>query len=129
MKKQLGISCAAFAILIFTNHSFAQTAKKKNTLAKKIVAIAASPEDIQTGKALIQKSDCMACHKVDVKLVGPAFVQVAAKYPATPANYSLLASKIINGGTGVWGQMPMSPHSTVSQLDAKKMVKYILSLK
>ena len=123
------ISCTTFTILILANNSFAQSTKKKNTSVNKSINVAASSEDIQAGKALIQKSDCMACHKVDIKLVGPAFVQVAAKYPPAEDNYALLASKIIKGGTGVWGQVPMSPHSAVSQPDAKKMVKYILSLK
>ena len=131
MKKQKRkyISYAAFAILILANNCLAQTVKKKNVPVNKSINVAASSEDIQAGKALVQKSDCMACHKVDVKLVGPAFVQVAAKYPEAEVNYTLLAGKIIKGGTGVWGQIPMSPHSTVSQPDAKKMVKYILSLK
>jgi cytochrome c len=131
MKKQKRkyISYTAYAILILTNNCLAQTVKKKNAPVNKSINVAASSEDIQAGKALIQRSDCMACHKVDVKLVGPAFIQVATKYPAGEANYNLLASKIIKGGTGVWGQIPMSPHSTVPQPDAKKMVKYILSLK
>ncbi|MNE38493.1 Cytochrome c-552 precursor [compost metagenome] len=123
------IYCTAIATLIFANCSFAQTTKKKNIPVKKVTSVVTSAEDIQNGKALIQKSDCMACHKTDVKLVGPGFVQIAKKYPATEANYTLLADKIINGGTGVWGQIPMAAHSTLSKPDAKKMVKYILSLK
>lgn len=81
------------------------------------------------GEELIKKSDCLTCHKVDVKLIGPAYQEVAAKYPATDANIDLLAGKIIKGGGGVWGDIPMSPHPAISSDDAKEMVRYILSLK
>lgn len=127
-KPKWSLLFTALTILILANNSFAQT-KKKIAPVKKPASTVASAEDILAGKALIQRSDCVACHKTDVKLVGPGFLQVAKKYPATEDNYTSLAYKIISGGTGVWGQVPMSPHSTLSQLDAKKMVKYILSLK
>jgi cytochrome c len=81
------------------------------------------------GEALLKKSDCLACHNVSQKIVGPAYKNVAAKYAATEENIELLADKIINGGSGVWGAIPMSPHPAVSKADAKEMVKYILSLK
>jgi cytochrome c len=84
--------------------------------------------DFSKGKNLIAKSDCLACHKDDAKLVGPAYVDVAKKYEATEANYTKLADKIIKGGAGVWGEVPMSPHPTLPTGDAKEMVKYILSL-
>lgn len=81
------------------------------------------------GEQLISKSDCLSCHKVDVKLLGPAYQDVAAKYPATDENIELLAGKIIKGGAGNWGDIPMAPHPSISEDDAKEMVKYILSLK
>jgi cytochrome c len=81
------------------------------------------------GEALIKKSDCLACHNAKVKIVGPAYADVAAKYPATAANIDKLADKIIAGGAGAWGEVPMSPHPSVSKGDAKEMVKYILSIK
>lgn len=81
------------------------------------------------GKELIAKSDCLTCHQVDVKLLGPAYQEVAAKYPATDENIELLAGKIIKGGAGNWGDIPMAPHPSISENDAKEMVKYILSLK
>lgn len=81
------------------------------------------------GEALLKKSDCLACHNVSQKIVGPAYKNVAAKYPATDENIEMLADKIINGGSGVWGAVPMSPHPALSKADAKEMVKYILSLK
>lgn len=81
------------------------------------------------GEELINKSDCLTCHKVDIKLLGPAYQEVAAKYEATDENIEMLAKKIIEGGGGVWGDLPMSPHPTLSTGDAQEMVKYILSLK
>ena len=79
------------------------------------------------GLALIEGSDCLSCHKVNAKLIGPAYQEVAAKY--TEADIDKLADKIINGGKGVWGEIPMTPHPDVDKENAKQMVKYILSLK
>jgi len=81
------------------------------------------------GEELITKSDCLTCHKVDAKLLGPAYQDVAAKYPATDQNIEMLAGKIIKGGAGNWGDIPMAPHPSINENDAKEMVKYILSLK
>ena len=81
------------------------------------------------GKELIAKSDCLTCHKEDAKVIGPSYKEVAKKYEATDANVKLLAGKIIAGGQGVWGEIPMSAHPQVSQADAESMVRYILSLK
>ncbi|SDE99077.1 cytochrome c [Chitinophaga filiformis] len=81
------------------------------------------------GAALIEQKDCKTCHKVDVKLVGPAYKDVAQKYEATDANIEMLADKVISGGSGHWGEVAMTPHPDVSKEDAKEMVKYVLSLK
>jgi cytochrome c len=89
-----------------------------------------NPAEIEEGKLLISKSDCAACHKIQEKLVGPSYLDVADKYSVSlPAIIQSLTNKIINGGSGVWGQMPMSPHPSIAQGEAKKMVAYILSLK
>ena len=87
---------------------------------------AASGKD---GKALIEASDCRTCHQDAAKVIGPAYMDVAKKYPSTPANVKMLAEKIIKGGTGVWGEIPMTPHPAVTQEDAEAMVTYILSMK
>lgn len=92
-------------------------------------AAADNSADIKKGEALISKSDCLACHKIDAKLLGPSYKDVAAKYPNNAATIAQLASKIKNGGSGVWGAIPMSPHPALSDDDAKAMVRYILSLK
>ncbi|GAA4339568.1 hypothetical protein GCM10023149_50340 [Mucilaginibacter gynuensis] len=81
------------------------------------------------GADLVSKSDCLTCHKLDVKIVGPAYADVAKKYKLTAENIDMLAKKVIDGGKGNWGEIPMSPHPNVSTADAKEMVKYILSIK
>lgn len=84
--------------------------------------------DVAAGKKLVAASDCAACHKPDTKLVGPSFREVARKYPATETSVTQLANKIIKGGTGVWGNVPMAPHNAMPPADAKKISRYILSL-
>jgi cytochrome c len=89
-----------------------------------------SNPDYEKGLALIAKSDCLTCHKVDEAVTGPAYRDVANKYAGTPDTVvSYLAKKIISGGKGNWGEMYMTPHPAVSQEDAEAMVKYILLLK
>jgi len=91
---------------------------------------ASSNPDYQKGIGLIGKSDCLTCHKVDEKLIGPTYRDVANKYAGmSDTIVTHLAHKIIQGGTGVWGEVAMTPHPTVSLEDAEAMVKYILLLK
>jgi cytochrome c len=104
----------------------AATAPAADAAAAAPVAAAAPGKD---GKALIEASDCRTCHKDDAKLIGPAYKEVAAKYPSNEANIKKLAEKIIKGGQGNWGEIPMAGHPNVSQEDAEAMVKYILSMK
>jgi len=89
----------------------------------------ASSEDlVAQGQVLVDASDCKTCHHATNKLVGPSHTDVAKKYEFTKANVTLLAGKIKNGGSGVWGEIPMSPHADVSMGDAEKMAMYVLSL-
>lgn len=89
-----------------------------------------SNPDYQKGLELIAKTDCLTCHKVDEKLTGPAYRDVANKYAGMPDTIiTHLAGKIIKGGSGVWGEVLMTPHPSISQADAEAMVKYILLLK
>ncbi len=81
------------------------------------------------GQALINGSDCRTCHKDDSKLIGPAYQDVAKKYENNAANVKMLTEKIINGGQGNWGEIPMAGHPNLSQDDAAAMVDYILSMK
>ena len=80
------------------------------------------------GKALMDKSDCNACHSVDNKIVGPSFKEIAKKYKGDKTAVAKLSDKVIKGGAGTWGEIPMAPHPQVSTADAGEMVKYILSL-
>ena len=91
--------------------------------------VAESKPAMEPGELLIVKSDCIGCHQKDEKLIGPSYLEIAAKYPATDENISMLAGKIMLGGKGVWGQVPMTPHTKLTEDEAKTMVKYILSLK
>jgi cytochrome c len=86
------------------------------------------------GLELIGASDCTTCHRLDKAAsgasIGPAYSEVAAKYsPAADTTVDRLVKKIISGGSGVWGSVPMTPHPSVPEADVREMVKYILSLK
>jgi cytochrome c len=85
--------------------------------------------DYKAGLALIAKSDCLTCHKVSEKLIGPAYKEVAMKYAGRDTAVKYLAGKIITGGSGVWGTVPMTPHPQISEADAEQMIKYVLLLK
>lgn len=75
---------------------------------------------------LAQKKNCMACHAVDKKLVGPSYKDVAAKYAGQKDAVDKLSQKVIKGGTGVWGQVPMPANAQVSEAEAKQLVTWIL---
>ena len=79
--------------------------------------------------ALATSKNCMACHAVDKKLVGPAYKDVAAKYAGQKDAVDKLAAKIIKGGSGVWGPVPMPANTQVNDADAKKLAAWILTLK
>ncbi|GAB3705080.1 hypothetical protein GCM10027592_37100 [Spirosoma flavus] len=81
-----------------------------------------------TGKVLMEKSDCKACHFTDKKSVGPAFVDVAKRYKSDANAVASLSNKIIKGGGGVWGDAIMTAHPQLASADAGEIVKYILTL-
>lgn len=91
--------------------------------------VAEAPVAKKDGKALIEASDCRTCHKDDTKLIGPAYMDVAKKYENTSDNVKMLAGKILKGGQGNWGEIPMAGHPNLSEEDASAMVEYILSMK
>jgi cytochrome c len=84
---------------------------------------------ISEGEKLIAKSDCIGCHNKDKKVVGPSYVDIANKYAPNDKNITYLSGKIIKGGSGVWGSLPMGAHASLTKDEAKSMVKYILTLK
>ena len=124
--------------VVLTLSVCAASAQAKKVVAKKKPATTvtkapppppfATDAEITDGKDLISKSDCLACHKIEEKLVGPPYVAVAAKYPRDQKSLDTLTKKIVAGGKGVWGQIPMAPHPNITQADANKMIKYILTL-
>jgi cytochrome c len=83
----------------------------------------------QRGEVLIAYSDCYTCHKIDQKSIGPAFRDIAKRYPVNKAYVDMLAQKVISGGSGVWGSPIMAAHPDISMEDARTMVLYVLSLK
>ncbi|MEO6453655.1 MAG: c-type cytochrome, partial [Ginsengibacter sp.] len=74
-------------------------------------------------------SDCYTCHKPLQPLVGPSFAAIAKKYKGQPGTVDKLTGKVIKGGGGVWGHVPMTPHTQLSKEDVAEMVRYILGVK
>ena len=80
-------------------------------------------------QALATAKNCMACHAVDKKLVGPAYKDVAAKYAGQKDAVDKLAAKILKGGSGVWGPVPMPANAQVNEAEAKKLAAWVLTQK
>ena len=80
-------------------------------------------------EALAKKYNCLTCHTVDKKLIGPSYAEVAAKYKADAGAEAKLVAKVKNGGVGTWGQIPMPPNASVPDADIKTLVKWVLSAK
>jgi len=95
------------------------------TLALSLGAAAPAMADLALAKA----KNCMACHAVDKKLVGPSFKDVAVKYASQKDATDKMAAKIINGGGGVWGPVAMPANAAVNDADAKKLAAWVLTLK
>jgi cytochrome c len=81
----------------------------------------------QADEALLKKHNCIACHQMDKKVVGPAYNDVAKKYKGQKDIAVKLAEKVKKGGQGAWGPVPMPPNPQVPDADIKKMVDFILS--
>ena len=80
-------------------------------------------------QALAKSKNCLACHTVDKKLVGPAYQDVAKKYAGQKDAAAKLATKIMKGGSGVWGAVPMPANTQVNEAEARKLADWVLSLK
>ncbi|TCP16723.1 cytochrome c [Simplicispira metamorpha] len=80
-------------------------------------------------QALATAKNCMACHAIDKKLVGPSYKDVAAKYAGQKDAVDKLAAKIIKGGAGVWGPVPMPANAQVNDAEAKKLATWVLTQK
>src|SRR5687768_14228306 len=121
MKQVTYLLAAVIALASCGNNDAKEGATKTKTEK------AASPE-AERGLDLIAKSDCLGCHKVADKLTGPAYMEVAKKYAGQTGVEDTLAQRIIKGSVGHWGSIPMTPHPTLSEADAKAMVTYILTI-
>ncbi|NBA86858.1 carbohydrate-binding protein [Emticicia sp. CRIBPO] len=96
-------------------------------IAQKQLSVDASAQ-YATAISLINKGDCKACHAVKEKMLGPSFTDVALKYKGNTTAINTISRKIVNGGSGTWGDASMPAHPTLADSDVKSMVKYILSL-
>ncbi len=126
MKKTIILLC--FIGVILACNSNENSEKKPDHTDASPTSKAEDPE-VTRGLELIAKSDCLTCHKVIDASTGPPYEAVAAKYPDNDAVIDSVSKKIITGGSGNWGTVPMTPHPDISEADAKAMVKYVLSLK
>lgn len=81
------------------------------------------------GAELAKSKNCLACHAVDKKLVGPAYKDVAAKYAGQAGAADMLAEKILKGGKGTWGPVPMPANPQVKPEEAKTLAEWVLSQK
>ena len=125
MKMKLKYLLFGVALISLTSFSNDNLDTKYIKATKKTTAIFQTSD----GEKLIGKSDCVGCHKLDKKLIGPSYLDIAKKYPSNEKNIAYLSGKIIKGGSGVWGTIPMSAHASLKKNDANSMAKYILSLK
>ena len=126
MKKVLGTIAAVVALTACGGNKDNKTTEASTTSSTSSLS---SNPDYQKGIELIGKNDCLTCHKANEKNIGPAYKDVAAKYDNSDATIKMLSEKIIKGGSGVWGAIPMTPHPALKQEDAEAMVKYVLLLK
>jgi cytochrome c len=102
---------------------------KNALIACAAVAATLSAPAAFANQELAQKKNCMACHATDKKLVGPAYKDVAAKYAKDKDAVKKLSEKIIKGGSGVWGPVPMPANTQVSPAEAEALAKWVLTIK
>jgi len=134
MSKRLAfiLSCTIFAASCGNSGESKPTDTATTTPATTKPAATAGADS--KGLELIGASDCTTCHRLDKAgsgaSIGPAYSEVADKYsPAADSTVNRLVKKIIAGGSGIWGTVPMTPHPSVPEPDVREMVKYILTLK
>lgn len=130
--KKIIVLLSAIAILTACGNNESKTKDNTSSTENKPPAtdLSANP-DYQKGLALVANSDCFTCHKIDEVLAAPSYKDIAKKYAGQTGLEDSLAQTIIKGvpsGTGKWGTLPMTPHLTLSEADAKAMVKYVLLL-
>ena len=102
---------------------------KRTLLAFAITVTVAAPAMADDALALAKSKNCLACHAIDKKVVGPAYKDVAKKFAGQKDAVDMLAGKIMKGSQGVWGPVPMPPNSQVSAAEAKELATWVMSLK
>ncbi|MBL0943967.1 MAG: c-type cytochrome [Hydrogenophaga sp.] len=100
---------------------------KRALLIMAVMTTLAAPS--MADEALAKSKNCMACHAVDKKLVGPSYKDVAKKYAGDAKAADMLATKIQKGGSGVWGAIPMPANPQVNEAEAKKLAAWVLGQK
>lgn len=134
-KQLVAVFSSALLLSACGNNSDTKAPATDTTAAAPATAPATSSTASDKGLELIGASDCTTCHKLNKDAtsgasIGPAYSEVAAKYsPAADTTVDRLVKKVISGGSGVWGTVPMTPHPSLTPQDVKTMVTYILSLK
>ncbi len=101
----------------------------KSLLALGLALAAAAAAPAFASADLAQKKNCLACHATDKKVIGPAYKDVAAKYAGQKDAADKLAQKILKGGSGVWGAVPMPANPQVNEAEAKVLAAWVLSNK
>ena len=99
----------------------------KTLLTGSLLAVALSQQLVHAQEQATHKNGCTACHSVNERIVGPAFHEIAERYKEKPNALDYLTGKILGGGVGVWGQIPMPMHPAISNEDAKAMAAWILT--
>ncbi len=118
-----------FVILFIVCALYACNASKDDKNETPVTTFPAASENVSEEFALIKKYDCAVCHRKDEKLQGPSYVSIAQKYQTKKDVVPYLSKKIIEGGVGVWGQVPMNAHPGMPQSDAEDLATYIISVK
>lgn len=125
--KKMFMPLLSLLVLVACNSGGSKDEKKEDK--KESSGDVSDNPDYQKGLGLIAKNDCLTCHKVEETLTGPGYRAVAEKYAGIDTAVAYLSAKIISGGNGVWGSIPMTPHPGITKEDAEAMAKYILLLK
>lgn len=101
----------------------------KRTLLAATIGLAMVSGSALASQELAKAKNCMACHALDKKMVGPSYKDIAAKYANDKDAVAKLAKKIREGGMGVWGQIPMPANPQVSEAEAQTLAKWVLTVK
>ncbi len=130
MKKAIFFLLLCSGAVVACNSSGSSSAKTDTVSAAPEVPATADSKGLE----LIGASDCTTCHRLHKESpgasIGPSYSEVAKKYaPAADTTVDRIVHKIISGGSGVWGAVPMTPHPALTPADVKEMVAYILTLK